>query len=460
MSTLALSMIVRDAEATLASCLESVRAAVDEIVIGDTGSSDSTPAIAARYGARFYSIPWENDFARARNLVLEQVRADWVLALDADEVLDEEGACHLRSHLDNPAIAGYIVPIWNYVWRTTDYLWDQPAQPNPGRLEAARRYPAYVEHENVRLFRRHPQIRFVGRIHETVGTCIQRAGWKLGRAAFIIHHFGLAATPEQQLEKHLRYLELSRLKAREMPGNAQAQFELGVELFKQPLRTQEALACFERARELDARLSPAWVFSALALMRLHRDAEALACLKRAGGSSGSSALVAQTEGDAHYNLGDFETACRAYSRALACPESTAEVESKLGLAEVRAGRTESGLGHLRRALEREPVASAHYDRLISALVWLNRLAEAAEVAEDKLKAIDPPPEAFLRAASLRARCGDWTRAIELLGTGLRRFPQAARLQQALSELQAAEGCKKAGALGNEYQSTMTKAPDD
>ena len=88
MTTLALSMIVSNAEQQLALCLESVRGVVDELVIADTGSTDNTIELAHDLGAHVISIPWENDFARARNRALAEVRSDWVLSLDADERLD------------------------------------------------------------------------------------------------------------------------------------------------------------------------------------------------------------------------------------------------------------------------------------------------------------------------------------------------------------------------------------
>ena len=91
MTSLALSMIVRDAAAgRCAQCLESVRGVADEIAIGDTGSTDATIAIAREFGARIIEIPWADDFSAARNKVLAEFRSEWVLALDADEILDPE----------------------------------------------------------------------------------------------------------------------------------------------------------------------------------------------------------------------------------------------------------------------------------------------------------------------------------------------------------------------------------
>jgi glycosyltransferase involved in cell wall biosynthesis len=62
-----LTMIVKNEAATLDHCLSSVHDLVDEIVVVDTGSHDSTPDIARRHGARVFDMPWPDSFAAARN---------------------------------------------------------------------------------------------------------------------------------------------------------------------------------------------------------------------------------------------------------------------------------------------------------------------------------------------------------------------------------------------------------
>ena len=64
MATISLCMIVKNEEAVLARCLDSVRDLVDEIIIVDTGSTDRTKEIAARYTGQIYDFPWESDSAR------------------------------------------------------------------------------------------------------------------------------------------------------------------------------------------------------------------------------------------------------------------------------------------------------------------------------------------------------------------------------------------------------------
>src|SRR5215475_13512420 len=110
-NNLALSMIVRNAQEHLKNCLESCIGLVSEIVIGDTGSQDQTVSIAKSFGAKIVDVPWTDDFSAARNAVLQSTSAAWVLALDADEMLDPSEATVLMQHLRASAVYGYQVPI-------------------------------------------------------------------------------------------------------------------------------------------------------------------------------------------------------------------------------------------------------------------------------------------------------------------------------------------------------------
>ena len=85
--TISLCMIVKNEEAVLARCLDSVRDAVDEIVIVDTGSTDRTKEIARGYTEKVFDFEWIDDFSAARNYAYAQATMDYQMWLDADDVL-------------------------------------------------------------------------------------------------------------------------------------------------------------------------------------------------------------------------------------------------------------------------------------------------------------------------------------------------------------------------------------
>ncbi len=84
---LTLVMIVKNEERSIERCLKSVVDLVDDIVIVDTGSTDSTIEIAKKYNANIYDFKWIDDFSAARNFSLSKSKTDWNLVLDADEYI-------------------------------------------------------------------------------------------------------------------------------------------------------------------------------------------------------------------------------------------------------------------------------------------------------------------------------------------------------------------------------------
>lgn len=87
MKTISLCMIVRDEAEVLGRCLDSLENVIEEIIIVDTGSKDDTINIATSFEAKVYSYEWEEDFSKARNFSFSKANMDYILWLDADDVL-------------------------------------------------------------------------------------------------------------------------------------------------------------------------------------------------------------------------------------------------------------------------------------------------------------------------------------------------------------------------------------
>lgn len=435
MSSLALSMIVRDAAGFLPQCLESVRTIVDEIVVADTGSRDATKEIARSYAARVIEVPWHDDFAEARNLCLREVRSAWVLSLDADEMLEPGAGPKLLQLISSQQESGYQVTIRNFVLSLQDRIWDRPAFPNNCSLPAGKIYPAYVDHQNVRLFRNDQSIRFSGRVHESVGPSLLKLQRRILPADFLIYHFGLAISAQERAAKNIFYRQLGRQKLLDTPNDAQAHLELGLVEMDNFADLDEALHLFSRACQLSPRLGPAWFFRGLVLVRQNQYAEALHCLGQADALGHRTSLVAETQGDAHYNLGSYRHAATSYQTALDRDPASPWLASKLGLALVRRGEPSEGLRNLDLALQSCPDSAELYDRKMLAFLSLDNLSGAALTLERKLAQIASLPASdFLRAASLWCKAGDLSRASHLIELGLQIFPDDKKLLIARAEL--------------------------
>lgn len=87
MITVSLCMIVKNEEQTINRCLSSAKYIADEIIIIDTGSTDKTKEICANYTDKIYDFDWIDDFSAARNYAYSFASMDYILWLDADDII-------------------------------------------------------------------------------------------------------------------------------------------------------------------------------------------------------------------------------------------------------------------------------------------------------------------------------------------------------------------------------------
>lgn len=122
---MSLCMIVQNEEHYLARCVHSAGHLAAEMIIADTGSTDRTQEIAAAFGAKLFDIPWEGDFAKARNAAFAAASRKWILVLDADEAISTRDVERLASLLvesaSNPA--AFRVRTRNYTFHASTVGW-------------------------------------------------------------------------------------------------------------------------------------------------------------------------------------------------------------------------------------------------------------------------------------------------------------------------------------------------
>lgn len=203
--SLTASLIVRDEERHLDACLASLSGVVDDIVVVDTGSTDSSIDIACDHGARIDRIDWPEDFAAARNHALGLVRTDWVLYVDADERVRPIDPAVLRREIGGRRTVGATVDL----------------HPRTG-------HTAYRE---LRLFRSDPRLRFRGVIHETIWPAVhdvmaRNLMW-VRPSSLVIHHVGYDGPQDH---KHPRNLPLLRRALAEDPDHVYCWYHLGATL--------------------------------------------------------------------------------------------------------------------------------------------------------------------------------------------------------------------------------------
>jgi tetratricopeptide (TPR) repeat protein len=162
-----------------------------EIVIVDTGSHDATRAVARQFTPRVVDFPWCDDFSAARNETLRHATGDWVFWLDADDRLSPETVARLKQLLTRLSDAPQV------------YFMDTVCRPvevgDPERL---------LSHP--RLFRRHPQLAWQGRVHEQLRPCPSTLGYELLHSDVRIDHLGYsdAALLQKKLQRDVRLLRM------------------------------------------------------------------------------------------------------------------------------------------------------------------------------------------------------------------------------------------------------------
>ena len=96
--TLSVCIITLNEEANIVRTLQGVKEIADEIVVVDSGSTDTTVSLAQGFGAKVFVEPWKG-FARQKNSALEKASCDWILSLDADEEVSPELAASIKTLL-------------------------------------------------------------------------------------------------------------------------------------------------------------------------------------------------------------------------------------------------------------------------------------------------------------------------------------------------------------------------
>jgi glycosyltransferase involved in cell wall biosynthesis len=286
-------MIVRDEEKLLKRCLESFAGAYDELCIVDTGSKDRTYEIARLFRARITSFTACNrpdgrirDFSLARNAAIDLAGGDWILWMDADDVLQGGGADRLRGHANLGKFAGIQVTIR---WGRDSWL-------------------------QTRLFKNEPRNRFVGRVHE-----FPKIQGKIAvDREVVVQHLPDKAGKEAHSDRNLRMCEAE---VKEDPSNMRALFYLGNEL-RLAGREDEAILKYTQYLALGGNFHceryTATHFVALCHFRKGEWQEAIDAGLRAIKVDPRYAETHCLIADAYANKGEYHYARQWYRSAIAC----------------------------------------------------------------------------------------------------------------------------------------------
>lgn len=182
---ISLCMIIRDEAELLPRFLAAAASVYDELIVVDTGSKDNSGEILKRAGAKIIRHEWQDDFAAARNIGLLEARGDWILILDADEMISPELAKDIRAVAGDEGAGAATIMMHNQL-------------PN-GRVHRA---------PLLRMFRNDPTIRFCYPIHEdvseSVGIYLKENQRRLVNLKGYADHLGYIRVRAASRDKHAR----------------------------------------------------------------------------------------------------------------------------------------------------------------------------------------------------------------------------------------------------------------
>jgi tetratricopeptide (TPR) repeat protein len=389
---LSLCMIVRDEEQTLPNCLSSISGVVDEMIVVDTGSCDRTIEIAQNLGAKVFSFSWCNDFSAARNESLKHAEADWILVLDADEVLMPETIPALRQAMQEPDVLVVTLLRQEIGTNRPNSLLSRVFRRHP-QITFSRPYHELVDDSVAAILQQEPHWRIV----ELLGVAIQHTGYQPGTIAqrqkvdrarttmanylanhphdsYICSKLGALYIESGDLRKGLDLLQRGLKSPQvEPPVQSELHYHLG--------STYSQLQNFTQA-EKHYRLAIAQPISPR--------------LKLGAYNNWGSLLKEQ---------GNFSDAKELFQKAIEIEPTFAMGHLNLGMTLKALGDLGGAIAHYQRAIELNPTYADAYQNLGVVLLKVGNVAGSLEM--------------FRRAIDLHQQQGS---------------PEAARLQQGLKEM--------------------------
>ena len=391
MATLSLCMIVKDEAQKLPRCLASVKGLADEICVTDTGSGDCTPTIAQEAGAKVHFQMWADDFAKARNASLDQATGDWILVLDADETLTEQGRQLIQAiRAEQPL--GNVKP--------EDLL-----MVTMMRQEVGANQSPYSQVS--RLFRNHPTIQYSRPYHEGVDDSVavlmaKEKHWQIAQFGNVaIDHTGYGVEAIAAKDKYKRAQRIMEKHHADHPQDAYMANKLGA-LYASAGEWKKALPLLEdalRSGNFDSNTEYELHYH-LGITHKHlatiegSEADHLLAAEKAYRKAIDAQIAGRLKLGAHLNLGALLAQKRNIDGAISQYEAAARIDPKqpviylnLGLMHKAKGYLEPALRAYEYAILLDPNYAAAHQNMAVVLFKLGKLPQSKQAFETAISLV-------------------------------------------------------------------------
>jgi glycosyltransferase involved in cell wall biosynthesis len=368
--TLSVCMIVKNEEQHLAYCLNSLSPVADEIIVVDTGSTDKTKEIAEAFGSKIYDFEWINDFSVARNHSLSKAQGDWILVMDADEVISFQDHEKLRKLINKKDKIAYTLVTRNYVARTAGDGWtcndDTYIHEQAGR--------GWYPSAKIRLFPNNEKIRFEQPIHELVEYSIQRIGLGRQEASIPVHHYG-ELDAKQATAKDVQYYALGLQKMKESGNDFKSVWELAVQAAELG-KFEESIELWHKVLGFKLQEAKAYFNLANHYLRLEKYEDSYACSRKSYELDPNDQSAVLSYAMSEFLAGDIDKTISALEGFLKGTDSQVSHVGLLAVSYLLKGERDSALKYLRGMVKKKYDCVYYFKDLAQSLIATGNLARA------------------------------------------------------------------------------------
>ncbi|MCK4670408.1 MAG: glycosyltransferase [Nanoarchaeota archaeon] len=395
--TVSLCIITKDEEKYLPDCLEAAKSYVDEIVVVDTGSKDGTIDVAKKFGARVFTTEWQDDFSFAKNKALIHAKSDWILFLDADEVIETKDMVKIRElvekaeSLDNgkKKIVAYVLNQINYTDETTFFGW-KPCQSGDPRTRGAKGY--YIV-PLIRLFKNRSGFKFKYKIHETIVDSIKEKGGRIVKTNIPMHHYTFFKGKEFREKKIEKYSQLIEEQTKLTPGEPKIHYQMATHYLANK-KYKEAKEELERVISLKPDFDLPYIHLGDMALDKNDVGQAIDYFNKAIEANEKCEIAYIKLAGLLTRMGKFRSAHSILKLAHANGLSSPALVNNLGFLFLHTGKLKEALNIFKQGVNQIKLSSDPYyylliENMVKTYVELNKKDEAIKILE---KAIELNPD--------------------------------------------------------------------
>ena len=405
--SISLCMIAKNEEAFLEQCLNSVKDVVDEIIVVDTGSTDRTKEIAKKFNAKIFDFKWADDFSAARNESIKHAAKDWMLVLDADEVLDEEGLKQIKELVNDKENDAFLFLQKNYTNDASIAGFANEEHKNSNKTYAGW-YGSFI----ARLFRNKKGYRFEGTVHELAEPSIESKKGKIAATNIALHHYGNTDSITMK-KKRQYYLELCKKKVNQKQSIVSERDEL-------------------------TRMSRASSYYELGVLYRENDNfdDAVKSFKKAIGMNPKHSMALYELGIIYERQKDYDEAIKNYTESLRIKENS-EAFQNLGVCYLKKGMFKEAYANLVKAMLLNPNKYTIYNNLGAVLEKIGNYNNAVQMLEIATKLNPKNVIGFYNLGIALDRKKDFGNAIKNYEKAVElKHPKSEEIKKRISQLKA------------------------